>query len=182
MDGLTLAPEDVSTAGTDIARAFHDDALTVHLYPDERERARLAPLMFEALVRYDCLFGLVDHLPRLRPREPAGVVRRDGPPRSRTHVLTLQPGRYSSGDRSVAFSTPRCPRRFGWYVGAACVGPRDSGDERRGRVRDALPFRRQRARDRDGLVARTSVSGRAATCGGTWRPSARGRNQRRLHV
>ena len=63
MAGLTLAPEDVGDAGATIARAFHDDALTAHLYPDERERARLAPLMFEALVRYDCLFGLVDHLP-----------------------------------------------------------------------------------------------------------------------
>src|SRR5688572_21040530 len=38
---LTLAPEDVGAAGATIARAFHDDALTAHLYPDERDRARL---------------------------------------------------------------------------------------------------------------------------------------------
>ena len=45
-----------------IARAFHDDPLTVHLYPDEQQRVRLNAVMFEALVRYDCLFGQVDHL------------------------------------------------------------------------------------------------------------------------
>jgi hypothetical protein len=45
-----------------IARAFHDDPLTVHLYPAEQQRMRLAPVMFEALVRCDCLFAQVDHL------------------------------------------------------------------------------------------------------------------------
>lgn len=54
--------DEVDAAAEVIARAFHDDALTVHLYPSERERSRLAPPMFQALVRYDCLFGQVDRL------------------------------------------------------------------------------------------------------------------------
>ena len=33
------------------------------MYPDENERRRLTPLMFDALVRYDHLFGQVDCLP-----------------------------------------------------------------------------------------------------------------------
>ena len=66
-----------------IARAFHDDPLTVHLYPDEQQRVRLNPVMFEALVRYDCLFGQVDHLPGftavatwVRPGEMAETAER----------------------------------------------------------------------------------------------------------
>jgi GNAT superfamily N-acetyltransferase len=60
-----LAPvteRDVAAAAGLIARAFHDDPLTVHLYPDAAERALLSPLMFEAIVRYDVLFGCVDRL------------------------------------------------------------------------------------------------------------------------
>lgn len=60
---LSLRAEDVGQASGVIACAFHADALTVHLYPDDETRGRLAPLMFEALVRYDHLFGQVDYLP-----------------------------------------------------------------------------------------------------------------------
>jgi GNAT superfamily N-acetyltransferase len=72
---LSLRDEDVGRAARVIARAFHDDALTVHLYPDDETRVRLAPLMFEAL---DQLFGQVDYFPGftavatwLRPGETA---------------------------------------------------------------------------------------------------------------
>ena len=60
---LSLRSEDVRRAAKVIARAFHDDPLAVHLYPDDLTRLRLAPVMFEAYVRYDDLFGAVDHLP-----------------------------------------------------------------------------------------------------------------------
>jgi GNAT superfamily N-acetyltransferase len=60
---LTLRSEDVERAARVIARAFHEDELNVQLYPDAETRARFAPLMFEALVHYDQLFGQVDHLP-----------------------------------------------------------------------------------------------------------------------
>ena len=60
---LSLRPEDVDRAGSLIARAFHEDPLNVHLYPDEAARARLAPSMLAAFVRFDHLFGQVDHLP-----------------------------------------------------------------------------------------------------------------------
>ena len=59
---LPLRNGDVERAAQVIARAFHEDELNVHLYPDGETRARLAPLMFEALVRYDQLFGQVDRL------------------------------------------------------------------------------------------------------------------------
>jgi GNAT superfamily N-acetyltransferase len=62
MEVHTLHPDAVDSAAPVIARAFHDDALTVYFFPDEEERSRLAPLMFDALVRYDCLFGQVDYL------------------------------------------------------------------------------------------------------------------------
>jgi ribosomal protein S18 acetylase RimI-like enzyme len=60
---LSLRHEDVDRAGNLIARAFHEDPLNVHLYPDEAARARLAPSMLAAFVRFDHLFGQVDHLP-----------------------------------------------------------------------------------------------------------------------
>ena len=60
---LSLEEDEIGTAAAVIARAFFDDELTVHLYPDDRDRSLLAPLMFEALVRYDWLFGQVDRLP-----------------------------------------------------------------------------------------------------------------------
>jgi GNAT superfamily N-acetyltransferase len=59
---LLLRDEEVGQAAFVIARAFHDDPLNVHLYPDDRDRTRLAPRLFEALVRYDQLFGKVDRL------------------------------------------------------------------------------------------------------------------------
>jgi GNAT superfamily N-acetyltransferase len=63
LDVLTLHREQVEQAARVIARAFHEDALNVFLYPDGEKRARFAPLMFEAFVRYDQLFGQVDYLP-----------------------------------------------------------------------------------------------------------------------
>ena len=63
MDVLTLQREQVEQAAGVIARAFHEDALNVYLYPDGETRARFAPPMFEAFVRYDQLFGQVDYLP-----------------------------------------------------------------------------------------------------------------------
>ena len=62
MDVHSLRPDGVGSAAAVIARAFNDDPLTVYLYPSTIERSRFAPLMFEALVRYDCLFGHVDYL------------------------------------------------------------------------------------------------------------------------
>ena len=80
---LSLRDEDVGQASGVIASAFHDDALTVYLYPVDETRKRLAPLMFEALVRYDQLFGQVDRLPGftavatwLRPGETAEAADR----------------------------------------------------------------------------------------------------------
>ena len=63
---VTLRNEDVGRAAQVIAAAFHADPLNVYLYPDDAIRARLAPLMFDAIVRYDALFGQVDHLPGFR--------------------------------------------------------------------------------------------------------------------
>ena len=59
---LPLQKDDVEVAGRLIARAFHEDELTVHLYPESDARARFAPAMFAAFLRYDQLFGQVDHL------------------------------------------------------------------------------------------------------------------------
>ena len=62
MDVHALRRDGVAPAAAVIARPFNDDPLTVYLYPSEVERSRFAPLMFEALVWYDCLFGHVDYV------------------------------------------------------------------------------------------------------------------------
>jgi GNAT superfamily N-acetyltransferase len=59
----SVTDDEVARAAFVITRAFHDDPLNVYLFPDESARARLSPLMFGALVRYDQLFGQVDRLP-----------------------------------------------------------------------------------------------------------------------
>lgn len=62
MEVRTLGGADVDRAGGVIARAFFDDPLNVHLFPDDEVRARLAPSMFAAYVRLDQLFGCVEYL------------------------------------------------------------------------------------------------------------------------
>jgi GNAT superfamily N-acetyltransferase len=62
MTAHALRDEELGQAAGVIARAFHLDPLNVYLYPRAGDRARLAPRMFEALVRYDQLFGQVDRL------------------------------------------------------------------------------------------------------------------------
>jgi GNAT superfamily N-acetyltransferase len=62
MEVLTLVDADVERAAGVIARAFFDDPLNVHLFPDGEVRTRLAPVMFAAYVRLDHLFGCVDCL------------------------------------------------------------------------------------------------------------------------
>ena len=52
---LPLQKDDVEVARRVIARAFHEDELTVHLYPESDSRARFAPAMFAAFLRYDQL-------------------------------------------------------------------------------------------------------------------------------
>jgi GNAT superfamily N-acetyltransferase len=59
---LPLSPDDVGVAGRVVARAFETDDLNLRQYPEADTRARCAPMLFEALVRYDQLFGQVDHL------------------------------------------------------------------------------------------------------------------------
>ena len=106
-----------------IARAFHDDPLTVHLYPDEQQRMRLNPVMFEALVRYDCLFGQVDHLPGftavatwVRPAEMTETAERLAAAGFDVHPhLGLLPRRPSALGRPTRFCVDvwgsSCPKR-----------------------------------------------------------------------
>ncbi|MGO8876513.1 MAG: GNAT family N-acetyltransferase [Acidimicrobiales bacterium] len=58
----SLGLSEVAPAAALIARAFDEDPLNAHFYPDAADRARLAPSMFEAIVRYDVLYGQVDRL------------------------------------------------------------------------------------------------------------------------
>src|SRR5262245_31483430 len=59
---LQVGSDEIGRAAAVITRAFHDDPLTVDLYPDAGTRPEPAREMFEALVRYDHLFGCVDRL------------------------------------------------------------------------------------------------------------------------
>ena len=59
---VPLGPAESDRAGALIARAFDTDPLAAHLFPDQGDRGRLAPLLFGAFLRYDRLFGHVDRL------------------------------------------------------------------------------------------------------------------------
>lgn len=62
LEVLSLVQADVGAAGCVVARAFETDDLNRRQYPDPEIRTRCAPMLFEALVRYDQLFGQVDYL------------------------------------------------------------------------------------------------------------------------
>lgn len=51
MSLVRVVRSDARQAGSLLARAFHRDALLVHMLPDENERTRLAPDHFERVVR-----------------------------------------------------------------------------------------------------------------------------------
>jgi ribosomal protein S18 acetylase RimI-like enzyme len=54
-----LGEADISAAGHMLARAFQNDPLQVHVFPDAQERAQRSPAQFSVLVRHGCLFGQV---------------------------------------------------------------------------------------------------------------------------
>jgi GNAT superfamily N-acetyltransferase len=54
---VPLAEADVDRAAALIARAFDQDPLLVHMFPDDAERARLGPVHLEPVVRMCTLYG-----------------------------------------------------------------------------------------------------------------------------
>lgn len=70
MDVVDLKPDQIPLAGELLARAFSDDGLAVHMYPDEAERRARIPWHFSAMVRYGVLFGRV----LTTPGDPLGVA------------------------------------------------------------------------------------------------------------
>lgn len=54
---VPLAEDEVERAAALIARAFDEDPLLVHMFPDAGERARLGPVHLEPVVRMCALYG-----------------------------------------------------------------------------------------------------------------------------
>lgn len=67
---VSLGENQIKQAAVVLARAFQDDPLYSHMYPDAGERARVLPLIFEWNVRYGHLFGEV----QVTDEPLAGVV------------------------------------------------------------------------------------------------------------
>ena len=65
-----LAENQVNAAGAVLARAFHDDPLSIYMLPDPIERARALPSHFTAFLRLGLLFGEVYST----PLEPEGAA------------------------------------------------------------------------------------------------------------
>ncbi len=63
MSGLEIpyrvTEEQAKAAGETLARAFHDYPLQIYLFPDEDERSKKLPIIFEFLVRYGIMYGEV---------------------------------------------------------------------------------------------------------------------------
>lgn len=57
-----VEPEEIAQAGRLLARAFHEGPLGRLVVPEESDRARLWPKLFEALVRSDHLYGEAERL------------------------------------------------------------------------------------------------------------------------
>lgn len=58
-----LTEQELSRAIPMLGRAFHNDPLSVYIYPDEAERKRRLPLMFEIALRYSLRYGEVTTTP-----------------------------------------------------------------------------------------------------------------------
>jgi hypothetical protein len=54
-----LTEEQAKAAGETLARAFHDYSLQIYSFPDEDERSKKLPIIFEFLVRYGIMYGEV---------------------------------------------------------------------------------------------------------------------------
>jgi hypothetical protein len=52
-----LEETQIVEAGRILARAFQNDPLQIHVFPDPEERAQRSPAQFSVLVRQGCLFG-----------------------------------------------------------------------------------------------------------------------------
>ena len=93
---LAVSPDEVGVAAAALARAFDADPLSRYLFPEGAERARLAPLLFEAVVRYHCLFGLAERL-----NDFSGVA------------LWLGPGQIETPERLRQAGFDQLPERVG---------------------------------------------------------------------
>jgi GNAT superfamily N-acetyltransferase len=58
-DVVRLGPDEIPAAGETLAQALFDDALAVHMVPDNEERKAKLARHFAALVRFGVLFGEV---------------------------------------------------------------------------------------------------------------------------
>src|SRR5579884_1581184 len=60
-----LTVQQLAQATAMIGRAFHKDPLSIYIYPDETERARRLPLMFNIPLRYALRYGEVTTTPEI---------------------------------------------------------------------------------------------------------------------
>jgi ribosomal protein S18 acetylase RimI-like enzyme len=60
-----LTQQQLAQATAMIGRAFHKDPLSIYVYPDEAERARRLPLMFNIALRYALRYGEVTTTPEI---------------------------------------------------------------------------------------------------------------------
>lgn len=58
-----LTEQQLARAIPMLGRAFHNDPLSIYIYPDEAERKRRLPLMFEIALRYSLRYGEVTTTP-----------------------------------------------------------------------------------------------------------------------
>ena len=56
---VRVTKEQAKVAGETLARAFHDYPLQIYLFPDEDERSKNLPIIFEYLIRYGIMYGEV---------------------------------------------------------------------------------------------------------------------------
>ncbi len=54
-----IQKKDVKTACQVLGKAFHDDPTWIHVIPDENERKKKLPAVFEYVVRYSLTYGIV---------------------------------------------------------------------------------------------------------------------------
>ena len=91
-----LKESDILAAGHMLARAFQNDPLQIHVFPDAEERAQRSPAQFSALVREGYLFGEVFMIAGM-----TGIS------------VWMPPGRVTTAEQAAASGFRELPRVMG---------------------------------------------------------------------
>ena len=132
-----LTEQQLSQATAMIGRAFHEDPLSIYIYPDEAERTRRLPWLFNMALRYTLRYGEVTTTPAITGAAcwlpPGSTTVSDGQMvRVGALMILLKLGlsalrRFNNADVYMRSMHKRSIDEPHWYLWVLGVDPADQG-------------------------------------------------------